>query len=992
MKHNIVLAGVGGQGILTIARGLSEAALKQGLNVKQAEVHGMSQRGGAVFANVRISSEEIYSDVIPAGQADMILAVEPMEALRYVIYLSETGVIVANTNAVTNIANYPPIEQILDSVACYPNHVLIDMERLARAAGSVLAANVVAIGAGSLFIDFSPDDLEDVIQSIFARKGDRIVEVNLKAFRLGRAAATLYRDAIDRGATPRSARQWLEGLTIEEMLAEHLDIAPAIEAEDITRLTAAEAHAFESILMGAYEEGRKQLFEHEVYRLVEIVGAISPPRHLFVPKGSMMTQEAIDQFHGDRIVLKLVSPDIAHKSDVKAVVFVPKDLTAVQREMSAMIERHVATADVAGVLVVEFVDTGRAGLGGELFVGIRSTREFGPVIAAGIGGVETEFFASRMRAGQAVAKAVATEVSAEDFLALFKQTASYDLLAGNVRGHDRIVSDGELIRCFRAFISIARRFCIDRGEEGPDIGELEVNPFAFRHQRLVPLDGLARLRSATAESAPRPAEQVQALLEPATIAIVGVSADSENFGRIILQNTLRAGFDPSRLRVIHREADVIDGVQCIRSIADHIAPLDLLVIALAGAAVPAIIEEANRSGLVRAGIIISAGFSEAEGSGDLGQAVLNAIRRGRSQGNGAVYLGPNCLGVQSRPGLFDTFFIPESKLPAPIPGPESPVALISQSGAFVISRVNHLAHLKPRFAITLGNQADITVSDLVFNLNDREDIRVIGVYLEGFADLDGAHFLHAIREGREKGKQIVFYKGGRTDSGRQAAAGHTASLAGDYDICLAAVEEAGAIVATDFSEFEHLLELTTLLIDKDPGQGRVFAVTNAGMEAVALADTLPLDLPKALESKLTQILADHKLSNLVSPRNPLDLTPMASEQVYAEVIGAALACEEVDALIVSCVPMSPALKTAGGEIDDPGSFATILPDLAAKTRKPILFVMDAGASYEPLANAVRRQGIPVFRTADAAGKTLRHYLANAESADPAALESDRGVR
>lgn len=975
MNQNFVLAGVGGQGILTIAKAISETALRKGLNVKQAEVHGMSQRGGAVYANVRISAEPIYSDILAPGQAGMILAVEPMEALRYAEFLAEDGVFVVNTNAVINIPNYPPIEQVLDAIAQHPNHLLIDMEKLARAAGSPLSANMVAVGAASLYADFAAAEFEDVILAMFERKGERIVAANLKAFRLGRAAAHAYLEALNRGASARSARQWLDSLLPEDLLAGHLNLDAALNAEDVSRLTGAEAHAFEGILRAAYDDGRRQLFEHEVYRLIELVGAISPPRHRFVPKDALLAPEMLDEFPGEKVVLKLVSPDVAHKSDMRGVIFVPKDFHTVQREITRMIEAHSRTVDVAGVLVVEFVEGARTGLGSELFLGVRSTREFGPVIAAGLGGVDTEFFAARMLPGQAVAKAIATEVTAEEFFGLFKETAAYDLLAGNVRGHDRAVSDGELIRCFRAFISIARHFCTDRAEEGPDIGELEVNPFAYRHQRLLPLDGFARLRSATKPRIARPAAKVAKLLVPKSIAIVGVSANSENFGRILLRNTLRAGFDPAQITVIHEKQAEIDGVRCQSSIASLESNHDLLVIAAPNTAVPGLIREANESGKIDAGVIISGGFAESEATEALAEEVTAAIVEGRTDRPGAVFLGPNCMGIQSGPGRLDTFFIPESKVGPKPEGPHTPVALISQSGAFVISRTNHLAHLRPRFSVTLGNQSDVTASDVVNALAGRKDVAAIGVYLEGFADLDGAAFVRAVQAARKGGQTVVFYKGGRTDSGKAAAAGHTASLAGDYDICVAAIESAGALVAENFSDFEAQLELAALLGSKEPGAGQVFAVTNAGMEAVALADALgPMPLDLELESTIRSELVRSGLDRLVSARNPLDLTPMATEATYRAIIEAALQSNAVDALIVSCVPLTPQLKTSETEIAEGDSLADVVPELAKSTSKPIVFVLDAGSAYDAMANRIRAQGIPVFRTADTAGHALRKYL------------------
>ncbi|MBN2448265.1 MAG: indolepyruvate oxidoreductase subunit beta, partial [Phycisphaerae bacterium] len=381
MEHNLVLAGVGGQGILSIARGLSMTALERGLQVKQAEVHGMSQRGGAVQSHVRIADHELHSDLIAIGQADVIVAVEPLEALRYVQFLNEAGVIVASTNAVVNVDNYPAIEQVLEQVARFPQHVLLDMDKLARAAGSARAANIVALGATSLFLQLDPGAIEETVTQMFASKGQKIVDVNRRAFRFGRNAAAAYRDGLQRGGTSRAVRQWIDTFDTEHLAGNEtpgVEQIELVESED--RLSGAEAHAFERTLVRAYEQGRRQLYEHEVYQLVEIVGAITPPRHVFVNKGGTISPDALANFPGDQVVLKLVSPDVVHKSDAAAVVFVPNQLNTVRREIDRLIERHSASAHVEGVLVVEFVEPAERGFGSELFVGIRSTREFGPVI------------------------------------------------------------------------------------------------------------------------------------------------------------------------------------------------------------------------------------------------------------------------------------------------------------------------------------------------------------------------------------------------------------------------------------------------------------------------------------------------------------------------------------------------------------------------------------------------------------------------------------
>ena len=175
-----------------------------------------------------------------------------------------------------------------------------------------------------------------------------------------------------------------------------------------------------------YEEGRRSFYEHEVYKLVELVGAIQPPKYVFVPKGGMITPEVLAQYPGETVVLKIVSPQITHKTEAAGVVFVPKDFVAVKREIERMVTAHGANVEVEGVLVVEFVER-RQVVGHELFVGVRATREFGPVIAAGLGGVDTEYLASKMRRGSPSPKP-AMDITAEEFLELFKHTAAYDVL------------------------------------------------------------------------------------------------------------------------------------------------------------------------------------------------------------------------------------------------------------------------------------------------------------------------------------------------------------------------------------------------------------------------------------------------------------------------------------------------------------------------------------------------------------------------------------
>ena len=188
MKTDIILCGVGGQGILSIATIIGEAAMKENLYIKQAEVHGMSQRGGDVQSNLRISSEPINSDLIALGSADVIISMEPMEALRYLPYLSKKGWIITSSAPYVNIPNYPDMEKILADLKAVDNVILLDIEKAAKDNGVPRSANVILLGAAQKALGIEYEKLEEAIRRVFGRKGDAVVEANIKALAIGKEA------------------------------------------------------------------------------------------------------------------------------------------------------------------------------------------------------------------------------------------------------------------------------------------------------------------------------------------------------------------------------------------------------------------------------------------------------------------------------------------------------------------------------------------------------------------------------------------------------------------------------------------------------------------------------------------------------------------------------------------------------------------------------------------------------------------------------------
>jgi len=186
MKSDIVLSGVGGQGILSIASIIGLAAIENGLYLKQSEVHGMSQRGGDVQSHLRLSDKPVISDLIPYGKADLIISVEPMESLRYLPWLSSKGWLVTNSTPYINIPDYPRVEDILQEIRKIKNNKIIDADQIAKDLGSARSGNMVILGAASPFIDIPFSTLENAVRSFFGRKGQEIVDLNIKALKAGR--------------------------------------------------------------------------------------------------------------------------------------------------------------------------------------------------------------------------------------------------------------------------------------------------------------------------------------------------------------------------------------------------------------------------------------------------------------------------------------------------------------------------------------------------------------------------------------------------------------------------------------------------------------------------------------------------------------------------------------------------------------------------------------------------------------------------------------
>ncbi|WP_028576831.1 acetate--CoA ligase family protein [Desulfomicrobium escambiense] len=768
--------------------------------------------------------------------------------------------------------------------------------------------------------------------------------------------------------------------------------------------------AMTRLFQGAAAENRRFLFEHEVYDLLRNLGSETPPRTVLLRAGTRPADEELLSLPGDRVVLKIVSPYIVHKSDVGGVRVVPKQPDRIRSTWRRMmyevaesyadrIERRPGHApqrysgltgdalvaavsqDIRGVLMVQFLPQESCSFGNELIVGLRATREFSMVLTAGVGGTNTELLAENFRKNRSIISASTELNDGESFFELFRRTVSYKVLTGKTRGQKRVVADEQLIECFSAFIKVGNHFSPTSTDAPFVIEELEINPFAFQDFMMVPLDGMCRFSERPPSfKAPRPVERIDSLLHPQRIGIIGVSTSRRNFGRVILQNVLAQGFPAGSVTVIHPSAAEVDGVACVPSLAALPAPVDLFVVAVAAGSVPDLIEEVLETGKAGSVLLIPGGLGETPDSRDLARRIMERIDEGHRRGDGPVFLGGNSMGVISHPGRYDTWFIPEEKLPKARGQHRRNSAFISQSGAFMATRMSRTPELDPAYLISIGNQNDLTLGDLMAYFKGHPDMDVVGVYCEGFNDLDGVDFTRAVRQAVLAGKEVVFYKAGRTPEGKTATSSHTASLAGDYTVCEACLTQAGAMVARSFNQFTELCMLAKGLHGKAIGGNRMGAVSTAGYEAVGMADNISADdfelrmatFAPATRDRLGRALAACGLDRLVEVKNPLDINPAATDALFVEVVEALAADAGVDLAVIGMIPLTPSMSSLAMDLSQ--NIAERIGDIARQSPKPLVAVVDGGEMYNPFAAMLREHGMPVFRDADRAVRALGLYV------------------
>ena len=743
----------------------------------------------------------------------------------------------------------------------------------------------------------------------------------------------------------------------------------------------------------ADEDGEQvRLNEAEVYALCDLIGLKRCAAH-FLSAGAPDGEREIWakrslELAGDNghIVLKVVGRKILHKTEVGGVGLMPVSASTTPAEVLARGDglladlEHNGAGDLCeGLLATRFVPHRSNTPGQEVLLSLRQDPAFGPVVVIGIGGTLTEWF-GKATSGESRLIFAASGLAADAVSAVLEAHPVLSLLCQPSRLYPE--PPVALAALTDAVVRLARlgEHFGPTGEAAWTLEEIEINPAVAAGGDLVALDGVGLLSRRKWTPVTRPLEKIGPLLAPRSAVVMGVSAKSANPGRIILNNLRRsAGVDQQRLYVVHPSEEVIAGVPCFPTVADLPETCDLAVVSVpaegALTAITELVEQAKALSI----ILIPGGFAET-GEKGLADAIEEVLRRGNERADGGpVMVGANCLGIVSR-GNYNTFFLPEYKLPFR-PGAGRNLAVVSQSGAYVVTFAsNYDGLIHPRASISFGNQMDLTAADFLNHFNGVDEVDVIACYVEGFREGDGQRFVEFARQARAKGKKVIVFKAGKTALGAQAAASHTASLAGDYAVARSCLTSAGVVVAESLNEFEDLIKTFTLLSGR-PAQGnRVGIISNAGFECSTVMDALD-GLELAVFDETSQRKLDEALPPFAHRSNPIDCTPMTATAAFGTACREILASSGVDVAILSAVPVTPALDnlvaatdgTHREDLSGPQSQPSLMIEALQGSAKPAVVVVDSGEIYDPMCRMIEAAGTPVFRKIDRAAKALAAY-------------------
>ncbi|MBU0754049.1 MAG: CoA-binding protein, partial [Planctomycetes bacterium] len=676
------------------------------------------------------------------------------------------------------------------------------------------------------------------------------------------------------------------------------------------------------------------------------------------------------------IVVKVISRHIPHKRKVHGVAQVTRDPVAVMDAIERMHEEiplhpsFKTEPDIHGFLLCEYIDYSKE-LGNEILLGIRENLAFGPLVSISKGGNDAEHFAryySKPNLMLTPLSVGGARQLLENTRIILKYTeegnfAHIEKLTGHIH------SLSQLSCLFSSFAKRPQEYVLT---------DFEINPLIFTPSgNILALDGLGKfMRSEKSfEVVTEPNTQhLEALFEPQGVAVVGVSArNPSKLGNIIA--TLLHDMGRHDLVLLNPKGGAVTigkkEYSLYKTLEEVPSPVDLVIVMVPAPLVPEIVRQSVEK-KVKALVLIPGGFSEISGDRTIEDQIIEMVKE-----TGCRIVGPNCLGIfytpsDGRPGI-NTIFVPKRKLELLAPeGRERNVALITQSGALGVSILDKLKHaLCPRVVVSYGNQIEVDPGDLVAYFDKDDAIDVIAAYVEGFKTAGGREFFNVARKIK---KPLIIYKAGRTDAGSRAAASHTASMTGDYEVARAAFNQAGIVNAESLLEHIDLVK-TFALLDKKTAQGpSVAGVFNAGFESTYAADNLGRLSLASLTSRTIAALRKI-LPPFVAVQPFLDLTPMGDDDLYEQCLQILLEDDHVDNLVVSMLPHTVMLHTTRDELkEERENVGTRILRQSRVTQKPVVVCINASSAYETLVNTLENGGVPTFTSVERAMFCLDRFV------------------
>ena len=696
------------------------------------------------------------------------------------------------------------------------------------------------------------------------------------------------------------------------------------------------------------------LNEAYCYNLLKKYG-VKVPRHAFI---TSVQAPGLVFKEGEDIVLKAVVDDVWHKSDVGLLEFSSFSMENINRAFKTFKNQNPQKENWRGMLVCEKVSPVKSPLPAEILLSIKHDPSCGPVITMGFGGIHTELWGRELKDGVFSFPSELTTV--QEAMDEISNHLLGKILLGGLRQGKALVSTDTFEKLLKAAWNLADHL----RQEQLDL--IEINPLVVDNSgNFIALDAVGRRREDTRVSSALNQDMAssglprEALFNPQTFIVAGVSSHKKAFGNLILDNFSSSDIPRKNIRVLKPNSNGFEEYETLDALNNLKEPVDVLILAVPARAAIGLIDEACKNSAVRLIYLVAGGIGDSADTDGLKERLQNILSAYPPQQRPRV-IGPNSLGIILSRQRINTLFIPREKLPVTF-YPHGNIGLIAQSGAFFITRISRNPALPIRDGFCIGNQLDISATEILQSMANETELKVIGLYLEGPPQGNALALARVVKQISPM-KKIIVYRAGRSSAGMKAAAGHTGALASEYGLEKRLLQNAGAIVCESFSLFENNLCWYSAYPEFDKNKKHpVSVMTNAGYESVACADGLgALLAPLTMQTRerLMSTLTKHKLRSIVSPANPLDLTPMASDDVYYECARDILQQDDNGLLIIGIVPLTAMINTVDEAVID--SNVKRLKKLIDDSANPVAVVVDAGTIYSKFKHAFRMHNIPLF--------------------------------